>query len=136
MKKEIRSINPKSLKIPTKAYSQGVLIPLGNADLLFVTGQIAQDIDGNVVAPNDAKIQTELVFSRIADILAEAEMTMDHVVKAQIFLTNIQDSPIVSKVRDEVFKKSRPASTLIGVSSFVKEGCCVEIEVTAVRLKI
>ena len=104
----IKSINPKSLKIPTKAYSQGILIPLGDAELFFVTGQLAQDIDGNVVAPNDAKVQTELVFSRIENILKEGGMTMDNVVKAQIFLTNISDSPIVSSVRDEVFKNSRP----------------------------
>ena len=135
MNNEIKSINPKSLKQPTKAYSQGVLIPLGDAELLFVTGQIAQDIDGNVVAPNDAKVQTELVFSRIADILKESEMTMDNVVKAQIFLTNINDSSTVSNIRDEVFKNSRPASTLVEVKNLVKEGCCVEIEVTAVKLK-
>ena len=135
MNNKIKSINPKSLQLPTKAYSQGVLIPLGDAELFFVTGQIAQDIDGNVVAPNDAKVQTELVFSRIADILKEGGMTMDNVVKAQIFLTNMKDSSVVSKVRDEVFKTSRPVSTLVGVSGLVKEGCCVEIEVTAVKLK-
>ena len=131
----IKSINPKSLRVPTKAYSQGILIPLGNAELFFVTGQLAQDIDGNVVAPNDAKVQSELVFSRIENILKEGGMTMDNVVKAQFFLTNISDSPIVSKIRDEVFKNSRPASTLIEVSNLVKKGCCVEIEVTAVKLK-
>jgi len=131
----IKHINPESLRVPTKSYSQGVLIPLGNADLLFVTGQLPQDIDGNVVAPNDVKAQTEIVFSRISEILKGAKMTMDHVVKAQIFVKNIADSKIVSKIRDDVFKNSRPASTLVEVSNFVKDGCCVEIEVTAVKIK-
>jgi len=133
--KEIRQINPKSLRQPTKAYSNGLLVPLGDAELLFVTGQLAQDIDGNVVAPSNAKIQTELIFSRISDILKEGGMTTDNVVKAQIFLTNINDSPVVSKIRDEMFKTSRPVSTLVEVSSLVKKGCCVEIEVIAIRLK-
>ena len=133
--KKVTEVNPESLRRPTKAYSNGLLIPLGDAELLFVTGQIAQDIDGNVVAPGDIKVQTELVFSRIKDILQEAGMTMDNVVKAQIFLTNINDAPIVSKIRDEVFKTSRPVSTLLGVSNLVKDGCCVEIEVTAIKLK-
>lgn len=135
MNNKIRSVNPQSLKLPTKAYSQGVLIPLGNTEILFVTGQIAQDADGNVVAPNNAKVQTEIVFSRISDVLKEGGMTMDNVVKAQIFLTNIKDSSVVSNVRDEVFKVSRPVSTLVGVSGLVKEGCCVEIEVTAIKIK-
>ncbi len=132
---EIKRINPESLRIPTKAYSQGILIPLGNAELLFVTGQLPQDIDGKIVAPNDVKTQTKLVFSRISKILQEADMTMDNVVKVQIFVKNIADSKIISQIRDEVFKNSRPASTLIEVSNFVKEGCCVEIEVTAVKSK-
>lgn len=132
---EIKRINPESLRIPTKAYSQGILVPLGNAELLFVTGQLPQDIDGNVVAPNDVKTQTELVFSRISKILQEGDMTIDNVVKIQIFVKNIADSKVISQILDEVFKNSRPASTLVEVSNFVKEGCCVEIEVIAVKLK-
>ena len=132
---EIRRVNPESLRIPTKAYSQGILVPLGSADLLFVTGQLPQDIEGNVVAPDDVKAQTELVFSRIADILQEGGMTMDDVVKVQMFVKNIKDAKTISKIRDDVFKNSRPASTLVEVSNFVKEGCRVEIEVTAARLK-
>ncbi|MFA4942096.1 MAG: RidA family protein [Patescibacteria group bacterium] len=135
MNNKIKSVNPSSLGVPKKSYSQGMLIPLGDAEILFVTGQIAQDAEGNVVAPNNAKIQTEIVFSRIANILKEGGMTMDNVVKTQIFLTNIKDSSIVSSVRDEVFKVSRPVSTLVGVSGLVKEGCCVEIEVTAIKIK-
>lgn len=130
---EIKRINPESLRIPTKSYSQGILIPLGNSELLFITGQLPQDIDGNIVASNDAKAQTELVFSRISKILQEAGMTMDNVVKVQIFVKDIKDAKIISGIRDEVFKNSKPTSTLVEVSNFVKEGCCVEIEVTAVK---
>ena len=133
--KKITPINPKSLRQPTKSYSQGLLVPLGNADILFVTGQVAQDINGEVVAPNDAKAQTELIYARIADILTDAGMSMDDVVKAQIFLTDIADGPIVSTIRDQVFKVAKPVSTLVEVRNLVKPGCCVEIEIIAVKLK-
>ena len=132
---KIKHINPESLKIPTKSYSQGVLIPFDNTELLFITGQLPQDIEGNVVAPNNVELQTKLVFSRISDILHEANMTMDNVVKVQIFVKNIKDSKIISKIRDDIFKNSCPASTLIEVSNFVKDDCCVEIEVTAAKIK-
>jgi 2-iminobutanoate/2-iminopropanoate deaminase len=132
---EIKKVNPESLSIPTKAYSQGVVIPIGDAELMFVTGQLAQDIDGNVIAPNNTEEQTKVVFSRIEAILGEAGMTFDNVVKAQIFIKDISQSKIVSAIRDEVFKNSKPASTLVEVSGFVKEGCMIEIEVTAVKLK-
>lgn len=132
---EIKKVNPESLQIPTKAYSQGVIIPIGDTELMFVTGQLAQDINGDVISPNNTEEQTKVVFSRIETILKEGGMTFDNVVKAQIFVKDITQSRIVSAVRDEVFKNSRPASTLVEVSGFVKEGCMVEIEVTAVKGK-
>lgn len=132
---EIKKINPKSMKQPKKAYSNGILIPLGSANLMFITGQLAQDKDGNIVAPNDAETQTKYILKHIADILSDAEMTLDDVVKVQIFVSNIEDSPKISKVRDEAFANSKPASTMIEINRFVKSGCCVEIEAVAARLK-
>jgi len=110
------------------------MVTLGDAKLFFVTGQVAQDNDGKVVAPLDAAIQTEFVFKRVSSILEDAGMSMDDVVKAQIFVTNMKDLPIISKIRNEYFKNSRPVSTLIEVSRLVKEGCCVEIEVIAAQV--
>lgn len=116
------------------AYSHGVLVPLLGADMLFVTGQIALDPQGNVVAPNDARRQAEVVFENIGTILEEAALSFRDVVKAQVFLTNIKDFPLVSEVRNKYFSDSRPVSTLLEVAKLVKEGCCVEVEVIAIRL--
>ena len=129
----IKRINPKSLRVPTKAYSQGIVISLGEAELMFVTGQLSQDIDGNVVAPGDTEAQTRVVFSRIAEILREGGMIMDNVVKLQIFIKDIGEVKIVSAIRDEIFQNSKPVSTLVEVTGFVKEGCMIEIEVTAYK---
>lgn len=131
---EIKKINPASMKQPTKSYSNGILVPLGSAKLMFVTGQLAQDSNGNVVAPNDALEQTKFILGHISAILADAEMTLDDVAKVQIFVNNIDDSPKISKVRDEAFVNSKPASTMVEVNRFVKPGCCVEIEVIAAKL--
>jgi len=135
MQNKIKQVNPDSLKHPTNSYSQGIVISLSDVDLMFVTGQVAQDIDGNVIAPNDARKQTEVVFSRIEAILREHEMSLVHVVKVQIFLTNMEDKSIVSEIRNEAFKNICPVSTLVGVTGLAKEGCCVEIEVTAVKFR-
>ena len=130
---KIKRVNPESLRIPTKCYSQGIFVP-GGSDLLFVTGQLPQDIDGNVVAPGDVEKQVRVVFSRISVILEEGGMSMDDVVKVGIFVKDIGDSKVVSRVRDELFGNSKPASTLVEVSGFVKDGCCVEIDVVAARV--
>ncbi len=103
--------------------------------MLFVAGQVAVDAQNNVIAPNDAGKQAEAVFERIGKILAEAGFGFQDVVKSQIFLTNIQDFSVVSPVRNKYFAECRPASTLVEVSKLVREGCCVEIEVIAIRLR-
>jgi enamine deaminase RidA (YjgF/YER057c/UK114 family) len=131
---KISKINPASMKQPTKAYSNGILVSLGTANMLFVTGQIAQDDNGNVVAPNDFTEQTKFIFGQIGEILKASDMTFDDVVKAQIFLTDMEQSSKVSAVRNIVFANSKPASTMVEINKLVKDGCCVEIEVVAVKL--
>ena len=42
----IEKINPKSLKQPIKSYSNGILVPLGGVNMLFVTGQVSQNNEG------------------------------------------------------------------------------------------
>lgn len=132
----IEQILPNSFTPTMGAYSHGIKVPLPGADMIFVTGQIAMDSDGNVVAPNDAEKQAEFVFENIQRILNEAGATLDNVVKAQIFLTNMSDFSKVSPVRNKYFANSKPVSTLVEVSKLVKEGCCVEIEVIAIKLKV
>lgn len=126
-------INPVSLRVPTKSYSNGVLLHLGKVDIMLITGQLSQDAAGIVLHPSDAEGQARHIFSRLSTILAEGGMSLDHVVKIQIFVTSIKDAPLVSRVRDEVLKVSRPASTLLEVGAMVKPECCVEIEVIAAR---
>lgn len=126
-------VNPVSLRIPTKAYSQGVVVPCGSSNLLFVTGQLPQDIDGQIIHLEDPEAQTRLVFDRIGEILNEADMSFDDVVKLQIYVKQIAYAKIVSRVRDELFQAAKPASTLVEVSGFVKDGCCLEIDAIAAK---
>lgn len=134
--KKNEKINPLSMKQPTKSYSNGILVSLENTNMIFVTGQVAQDNQGKVVSPNNALEQTKFIFGHISEILKDADMTLDDVVKVQIFVTNMDDSPQVSKIRDEMLINSKPASTMIEVNRLVKEGCCVEIEVIAIKQSI
>jgi 2-iminobutanoate/2-iminopropanoate deaminase len=127
-------INPDGHPASRGAYSPAVKFELaGGTSILFVTGQLALDPGGQVVAPFEATAQTEHVFKLIGSILGEAGMDFSHVVRAQTFLTNMADFEKFSAVRDRIFAKSRPASTLLEVKGLAREGCCVEIEVTAMK---
>lgn len=132
--RSIEKIDPPNFAPGFGAYSQGIKVPLLGADLIFVSGQVAMDEKGNVVGPGDAQKQTECIFENIKKVLAEAGASMADVVKAQIFVTDINDFPQVSTVRNRYFDQNKPVSTLVEVGRLVKEEFCVEIEVIAVRL--
>lgn len=128
----IQHINPTDFTKVIGAYSHAIKIPLGNANLIFLTGQIAMDSSGNVIAPNDIKEQTKFIFDNIKKLLEESKATMKDIVKVQVFLTNMVDFKEFSVLRNEYLKGINPVSTLLEVKSLVREGCCIEIEITAV----
>ncbi len=103
--------------------------------MTFVTGQIAMDENGKAVAPGDFTKQTEYVFQNIAKILAEGGASLDDVVKAVIYVTDISMFKEISAVRNKYFATSKPVSTLVEINKTVKEGCDVEIEVIAIKKK-
>ena len=117
------------------AYSHGYKIDVGDSVLIFTTGQIAMDKAGNVLHPGDAGKQAEFIFESLQKILNEVDAGLDDVIKATIFVTNMDDFAKISPVRNKYFKNSEPVSTLIEVSKLVKEGCLLEIEVIAVKKK-
>ena len=131
MKKDF--ISPPGQSSPRGAYTPAIRVELGTATMLFVTGQLALDAQGQVVAPGDASAQTEYIFNLLGPILAEAGMGFADVVRAQTYLTAISDFPKFSAVRNRYLGESRPASTLLEVKGLAQPGCCVEIEVTAIK---
>lgn len=117
------------------AYSHGYSVEIGDTKLIFTTGQIALDKDGNVLYPDDPVKQTEFIYESLQKILIEAGATLDDVVKTTVFLIDINDFPKISPVRNKYFQKAEPVSTLLEVSKLVKPGCRVEIEAIAVKQK-
>jgi reactive intermediate/imine deaminase len=131
MKKTL--IHPPGHPAPRGAYSPGLLVEHGGSSTLYLTGQLAVDPEGKVVAPYDAAAQTEYVFSLIGSILGAAGMGFNDVVKVQTFLTHMPDFEKFTPVRNRYFEDTRPVSTLVEVKGLAREGCCVEIEVVAVK---
>jgi 2-iminobutanoate/2-iminopropanoate deaminase len=125
-------VMPPDFPQPAAAYSHAMATRIGDADILFIAGQLPLDASGGLVAPA-IEAQTEFIFGSIEKILAAAGMAIADLVKVQIFLTDIDDLPKVSKIRNRVLGDVRPASTLVAVSRLAKEGCKIEIDAIAVR---
>jgi len=117
------------------AYSHGYKVEIGDTLIVFTTGQIALDKNGNVLYLNDPAKQAEFIYKSLQKILNQSGASLDDVVKTTVFVTNMDDFPKISSVRNKYFKKAEPVSTLVEVKKLVKEGCLVEIEVIAIKQK-
>ena len=100
-------------------------------DLLFVSGVVPVDGEGVLVGGDDVVAQARAVFANMGEILASAGCTFTDVVKVTVFLTHVDDRPLINPVRQEVFGDARPASTLVEVSALVIPGARIEVEAVA-----
>lgn len=101
-------------------------------DLLFISGCVPTDGEGNVVGGDDVVAQTRQTLENIRAILSAAGATPADVVKVTTFLTDIDDRAAINPARQEFFGEARPASTLIEISRLAIPGIKVEIEAVAV----
>ncbi len=115
------------------AYSHGYKVEIGDSAIIFTTGQIALDKNGKVVFPDDVGKQADFIYKSLEQILDQAGAGLDDVVKTTIFVTDMNDFPKISVVRNKYFKNSEPVSTLVEVKRLVKVGCRVEIEAIAIK---
>lgn len=115
-----------------KTYSHGISVPIGDKEMIFVTGQIAA-VGGKAVAPNDIEKQTEFVFQALDNILKDGDSSLDDVVKAVIYVKDVNNFSKISPIRNKYFEKSKPVSTLVEISNTVHEGCDIEIDVIAIK---
>jgi reactive intermediate/imine deaminase len=124
---ERTEIRVDALAPPFSHYTDAVRI----GDLLFVSGCIAVDGDGNLVGGDDVVAQTRQVFANLAAILAAAGARFADVAKVTVFLTDVDDRARINPVREEFFGDARPASTLVEVSRLLLPRAKVEIELVA-----
>ena len=101
-------------------------------DLLFVSGVVAVDADGNLVGGDDVVAQTRQVFENLRAVLTSGGCGFQDVVKITIFLTDVDDRAKLNPLRQEAFGSARPASTLVEVPRLAVPGAKVEIEAVAV----
>lgn len=100
--------------------------------LVFVSGCVASDDQGRTVGGSDVAAQTRQALENIKRCLAAAGATFADVCKVTVYLKNIAHREQVNTVRKEYFGASRPASTLIEISQFVRPDLLIEIESVAV----
>jgi len=99
---------------------------------LYVSGQIAKDIEGRLVGNGDIETQVRQVHTNLKNILDEAGGSMQNIAKMTTLLTHYNYIETYRSVRDEFFQEPYPANTLLIVESLALPDFMVEIEAIAV----
>lgn len=110
-------------------YAQAVLID----KTLYVSGTVAADENGRLIAPGDMAGQMRAAYTNIRRTLAASGLDFEHVVKETIYTTDMDALLKVSDLRFEFYDKERlPATTWLQVQRLVDPGFLVAIDVVAV----
>jgi 2-iminobutanoate/2-iminopropanoate deaminase len=106
-------------------YSQGIIVN----NMFFSSGQIPLTPAGELVN-GGIKEQTVQVFKNLQAVLAEAGASLDTVVKATVFIKNMDDFAELNEIYGEFFAGHKPARSTVEVARLPKD-VLVEIEVIA-----
>ncbi|HEY7632770.1 MAG TPA: RidA family protein [Thermoleophilaceae bacterium] len=126
-----QSINPEGAPAPVGPYVQVTVAPPGGR-IVYCSGAVALDADGNVVGEGDIVAQTRQTLENLRLALAAAGATFDDVVKINSYLTDFSLFPQIAPVRAEYLKEPFPASTSVEVSSLIFPELMIEIEAIAI----
>ena len=109
-------------------YSQALVA--GN--LVFTSGQIPLDPKTQQMVEGDVRAQAERVMENLAAVLAAAGASFSTVVKATIFLADLNDFAAVNDVYGKRFSSAPPARSTVQVAALPK-GARVEIDLIALK---
>ena len=100
---------------------------------VFVSGTLGVDPATGKLAGKDVVSQLTQIVKNISDILKEAGCSMNDVVKATVFLTDMKNYATMNEHYVKLFKTPYPARTCVEISKLPVEGALIEIEVIAVK---
>jgi 2-iminobutanoate/2-iminopropanoate deaminase len=112
--------------LPAGPYS----LAMRSGDLIFTSGQIGLDADTRALVDGGFEAQARQVFRNLRSVFEAAGLGLDHVVKANAFLTDVSDFAAFNEIYAEHFVEPYPARTTIGVAS-LPLGAPVEVECIA-----
>lgn len=124
------TLNPDGLPVPRGSYSLVNIAEPGR--MVFIAGQTASDLEGNIVGVGDPRAQTRYVLGKIQRAVEAAGGTLNDVVAMNVFTTDVRYHRDINEARREVLGSNFPTSTMVQVVALARPELIVEINATAV----
>ncbi len=123
--------NPPGMKnVRASVYNHFVRVDRPGS-LIFVSGQLARDENGNQVGTGSMLEQTRQCIRNIERCLVAAGATLADIVSTTVYTTDMREFKGIIAAREEFFKANLPTSTMVEVSHLAEPGLMVEIQVIA-----
>jgi len=110
------------------AYSQATT----DGNLVFTAGQIPLTSDGTHLEDEPIDVQTRQCLENVKAILDEEGLTMQDVLKVNVYLEDIGDFERMNEAYGEYFQDNPPARSAIGVDA-LPAGAAIEVEAIAAK---
>jgi reactive intermediate/imine deaminase len=104
-------------------YSQAVRA--GNT--VYLSGQIPLDPKSGELVAGDMEAQVRRVFDNLRAVAIASGGDLSHVVKLNVFLTDLAHFALVNRVMSEYFEQPYPARAAVGVAALPR-GSTVEMD--------
>ena len=129
------ALNPPQVHPPLGLNSQANRVR-GASELLFLSGQVALDVSGNLVGEDDAAAQTRQAFENIGGVLESVGASFSNVVEFVTYLVGRESVQPFMQARREFFgqvfpDEDYPPNTLLLIDGLVQEELLVEIKAVA-----
>jgi len=107
-------------------YSQAVAA----GGLVYLSGQIGLVPESGRLAGDDVETQARQITKNLSAVLREAGCSTNDILKATIYLTDMNDFPPVNTIYAEWLGEHRPARATVGVAG-LPLGARVEVDLVA-----
>ena len=107
-------------------YEQAIKV----GEFVYASGQIPLDPKTGTVVEGDITVQTRRVLENLKAVVEAAGSSLERVVKATVFLKNIDDFAAMNEVYAEYLDQSKPARSTVAVADLPR-GALIEIDLIA-----
>ncbi|SIT93380.1 RidA family protein [Edaphobacillus lindanitolerans] len=107
-------------------YSQGIV----TGGLVYTSGQIPLTPEGDLV-DGTVEEQTHQVFRNLSAVLEAGGSSLDHVVKATVFISDMNNFGAINDIYASYFGDHKPARSCVEAARLPKD---VKVEIEAIAL--
>ena len=124
----METLNPSKVARPGPGYSQGVAA----GGVIYVAGQVAVAVDGQIVGKGDVAAQTRQTLENVRQVLSAGGLDLRDIVSTTVYLTDLSSYRVFSETWCEVFGEHRPARATVK-AELVHPDLLIEIQAIATR---